>query len=240
QSIYPTQEIILLIAVAFVHVIGRVLWTWSLTQTTAANATVLSNLPPLFTTIGAWLFLGQSFNQRFIFGMAIALIGAFTLSLDDLWGGDAHFLVTNSAIGDGAALLSSVFYAASFLLIEKLRSKLDVQNILLWRCFLGTLLMLPIVITTNGPILPISMTGWLTVLGLAAICEALGHGLVVYSIKYFSSSFVTIVLLLEPIITGVLAWLIFAESLTLFNGLSLMLILLGIYLAKTGKGSEHE
>ncbi|MCM0588922.1 MAG: DMT family transporter [Gloeotrichia echinulata DEX184] len=69
---YQSREIILLVAVAVVHVVGRVLWSWSLTQTSAANATVLSNLPPLFTTLGAWLILGQSFNRRFVIGMVIA------------------------------------------------------------------------------------------------------------------------------------------------------------------------
>ena len=66
------REIVMLIfAVAIVHIIGRFLWTWSLTQTSAANGTVLSNLPPLFTTLGGWLFLGQRFDRRFLIGMAI-------------------------------------------------------------------------------------------------------------------------------------------------------------------------
>ncbi|WYL99391.1 MAG: DMT family transporter [Gloeotrichia echinulata DVL01] len=237
---YQSREIILLVAVAVVHVVGRVLWSWSLTQTSAANATVLSNLPPLFTTLGAWLILGQSFNRRFVIGMVIALAGAFTLGLDDfLLSGDI-LNSQNAIIGDAAALLSSVFYAASFLIIERLRSRLPVQNILVWRCFLGTLFILPVVLTFEDQIFPISWFGWLTVFGLAAICEALGHGLVVYSLKYLSSSFVTIFLLLEPVMTAILAWFIFSESLSLVNLLALSFILQGIYLAKTGKGADVE
>ncbi|MEH1970882.1 MULTISPECIES: DMT family transporter [unclassified Nostoc] len=237
---YQSRDIILLIAVAGVHVVGRFLWSWSLTQTSAANATVLSNMPPLFTTLGAWLILGQSFNRRFVIGMVIALAGAFILGLDDLLVPGDRLNGQNAIIGDAAALLSSVFYAASFLIIERLRSRLPVQNILVWRCFLGTLFILPVVLTVEDQIFPISWFGWLTVFSLAAVCEALGHGLVVYSLKYFSSSFVTIFLLLEPVMTAILAWFIFSESLSLLNLLSLSFIIQGIYLAKTGKGADKQ
>ena len=237
---YQLRDIILLVAVAVVHVVGRVLWSWSLTQTTAANATVLSNLPPLFTTLGAWLILGKTFNRRFVIGMVIALAGAFTLGLDDFFWSENLVISQKAIIGDAAALLSSVFYAASFLMIERLRTRLPVQNILVWRCFLGTLFILPVVLTFEDQIFPISWFGWLTVFGLAAICEVLGHGLVVYSLKYLSSSFVTIFLLLEPVMTAILAWFIFSESLSLVNLLALSFILQGIYLAKTGKGADKE
>ena len=237
---YQLRDIILLVAVAVVHVVGRGLWSWSLTQTTAANATVLSNLPPLFTTLGAWLILGKTFNRRFVIGMVIALAGAFTLGLDDFFWSENLVISQKAIIGDAAALLSSVFYAASFLMIERLRTRLPVQNILVWRCFLGTLFILPVVLTFEDQIFPISWFGWLTVFGLAAICEVLGHGLVVYSLKYLSSSFVTIFLLLEPVMTAILAWFIFSESLSLVNLLALSFILQGIYLAKTGKGADKE
>ena len=237
---YQLRDIILLVAVAVVHVVGRGLWSWSLTQTTAANATVLSNLPPLFTTLGAWLILGKTFNRRFVIGMVIALAGAFTLGLDDFFWSENLVISQKAIIGDAAALLSSVFYAASFLMIERLRTRLPVQNILVWRCFLGTLFILPVVLTFEEQIFPISWFGWLTVFGLAAICEVLGHGLVVYSLKYLSSSFVTIFLLLEPVMTAILAWFIFSESLSLVNLLALSFILQGIYLAKTGKGADKE
>ncbi len=100
--------------------------------------------------------------------------------------------------------------------------------------------MLPLVLLFEDQIFPISWSGWLAVISLAAICEALGHGLVVYSINNFYSGFVALFLLLDPVIVAILAWLIFSESLSLFNLLGLALIIEGIYLAKTGKGSDKE
>lgn len=73
---------------------------------------------------------------------------------------------------------------------------------------------------------------------MALIGEAIGHGLVVYSLKHFSSGFVTLFMLLEPVITAILAWVIFAEALGFVNCVAFTIIMLGIYLAKTGQGAE--
>ena len=222
----------LFVAVALVHVTGRFLWTWSLTQTSAANSTVLANLTPIFTTIGGGLFLQQYFDRRFAIGLVFAILGATTLGVED-WQ-----ISFQSLIGDGAALLSALFYTASFLLVEQLRNKFSSQEILIWRCLIGTIVMIPVVLLVEDQMFPISWIGWLSVIGLAVICEGLGHGLVVYSLKRFSSSFVTLFLLLEPVIVAILAWILFAEQLSLLSWVAFALILAGIYLAKTGKGAE--
>jgi drug/metabolite transporter (DMT)-like permease len=231
---YQAIDIVLLLGVGLVHLLGRVLWTWSLTKADTADATLLSNLTPLFTTLGGWLLLGQSFDSRFIIGLVIALAGAITLGLDDL------VVSADNFIGDAAALISAIFYAASFLIIEKLRTKFSTAIILVCRCLFGTIFMFPVVLIFEERIFPISWVGWFAVISLALICESLGHGLVVYSLKKFSSSFVTLFLLMEPIITAVLAWRIFAEKLGFINWLALVVVLGGIYLAKTGKGAEQQ
>jgi drug/metabolite transporter (DMT)-like permease len=232
QQGYEIRDIVLLLAVGIVHLLGRFCWTWSLTQTSAANANVLGSLTPIFTTLGGWLLFNQNFDRRFLIGMALAVVGASSLGLSDL------LESTNSLTGDAVALTSSLFYAANFLIIEQIGQKFSVTTVLVWRCLIGTLLMIPLVLLFEEQIFPISWSGWVAVICLAAICEALGHGLVVYSLKHFSSGFVALFLLLDPVIVAILAWLIFSETLSFFNLLGLALILEGIYLAKTGKGSD--
>ncbi len=97
---------------------------------------------------------------------------------------------------------------------------------------------IPVVLIFDNQIFPISAMGWFAVIGLALICEAIGHGLVVYSLKHFSSGFVTLFMLLEPVITAILAWIIFAEALGIVNSIAFIIIMLGIYMAKTGKGAD--
>ncbi|MGB3239835.1 MAG: DMT family transporter [Geitlerinemataceae cyanobacterium] len=228
----------LLVALALVHLTGRFLWTWSLTQTTAANGATLANMPPLFTALGGWLFLGQRFDRRFLTGLGIAVGGAIVLTLGDWLHPEAQLFGTKAIIGDSAALLSSVFYAGSFLLVEKLRQRLTTPDILVWRCAIGLAIAAPLVFVFDDSIFPISPTGWLAVFGLAVISEVMGHGLIVYSLKHFSSAFVTIVLLLEPAPTAIVAWILLGEFLGPLNILGFILISVGIYLAKTGEGSD--
>ncbi|MEJ6483922.1 DMT family transporter [Nostoc punctiforme UO1] len=231
QHPYPIKEIAFLIAVGLVHVLGRLSWTWALTQTGAANANALGSLNPLFTTLGGWLFFNQIFGRKFIIGLILAIIGAIAVGFEDLLRSNNNFT------GDAVALISSIFYAANFLLIEQIRNKFSIITILLWRCLIATSLMVPVVLIFEKQPLPVSLSGWLVVFALAAICESLGHGLIVYSLKTFSSGFISLLLLLNPVIVAILAWILFSENLSIFNLLGLALIVGGIYLAISNKES---
>ena len=232
--------IVQLLSLALVHLTGRLLWTWSLTQTTAANGTMLANMPPLFTALGGWLFLGQRFDRRFLTGLGIAVGGAIALTLGDWLQPKEELFGATALIGDTAAFLSSVFYAGSFLLMEKLRQRLTTSDILAWRCTIGLMIVAPFVWAIDDSMFPVSSIGWTAVIGLAVFSEVIGHGLIVYSLKYFSSAFVTIVLLLEPAPAAGIAWLLFGEFLDFTNIVGFILITIGIYLAKTGKGADGE
>ncbi|NEO17744.1 MULTISPECIES: DMT family transporter [unclassified Moorena] len=192
----------------------------------------IGSITPFFATIGGWLVFKQRFDRRFLIGLVLALLGATTIQIEDL------LKSSNNFIGDTAALASSVFYAVNFLLLEQLRTKFSVEGILIWRCALGTLFMIPVVLIFSDQIFPISWSVWLAVISLAVVSEAVGHGLVVYSLKNFSSGFVSLVLLLDPIVGAILAWILFSESLSILNILAFAVIIEGIYLAKTGKGAD--
>ncbi|MGB7443261.1 MAG: DMT family transporter [Coleofasciculaceae cyanobacterium] len=228
---YTKLDLILLLAVGVVSSTSLALWAWSLTQTNIANSTVIRNLTPLFTGLGGWLLLGRSFDQKFLLGLVIALAGAIALGLDDLQ------IATDNLVGDAAALLSAMFYGGNLLLVEQLRSKFPATTILLWRCFLGSLLTLPLVLTTEAQIFPHTWSGWLWVIALALICQALGQGLVVHSLNRLSSGFVALCLLLEPLITACLAWIIFSEKLSISDGLAFSVIFVGLYLAKSSQST---
>lgn len=222
----------LLVIVATLHLSGRFIWTWSLTQTTAANATVLSNMTPVFTTLGSWLFLGHYFDRRFLTGLSLAMLGTITLGARDVSFSGGEF------IGDIAAVCSAIFYSIGGLISQKVRQHFDSATILMWRSSLSTVFMLPVVLIFDKQILPISPLGWVAVIGLAALSEATGHGLAIYSMKHFTVSFLSVFFLLESVVTALLAWIIFAEKVGVLNCFAFLTIIVGIYFAKTGKGAE--
>lgn len=208
------------------------MWAISFTQTSIASSTVLRSLTPLFISFGAWLILKQQFKSQFIIGMIIAIIGAMVIGWDDLQVGNDYL------VGDGVALLSAALHGVNILTVGYLRERgCTTERVLFWRCASGSLIILPVLLLTNAELFPISLQGWLTVIALAVVCQTFGQGLLVFSLKQFSSSFVGIFALLKPLITAILAWVIFAEGINIVNAIALVLILVGIYLAQSSNSS---
>lgn len=224
---YHVDDIVQLMAVAAVSSASVVLWAESLTETSIANSTLLRNLTPIFTSLGGWLLLGQHFDRRFLVGTLIAVLGAIAIGVEDFQIGQEHLL------GDGLALLSAILYGSNLLLVERLRSRFPTSTILLWRCGIGSLLLLPMTWLLEEQLFPQTWQVWLAVVALALVCQVLGQGLLVYSLKQFSSGFIAVFLLLEPILTAILAWLVFAELLDWTNWLAFVMVLSGIYLTRS-------
>ena len=231
---YTVRAIALLLIAGISFAISLSLWAWSLTQTSIANSTLLNNMMPIFTTLFGWLILRQQFSPRFLVGMAVAIVGAVAIGIEDLQVADSGL------IGDGAALTAAMFSAISILSLERLRVQFSTPIIMQWTSLAGGLFLLPLVLLTEEQLLPISSTGWLAVVGLGLVSQAMGQGLLTYSLARFSSGFVAVSMLAIPVIAAVLAMVIFAEQLSLLNWLAFAIVLFGIYLAVSAKNNNSE
>jgi drug/metabolite transporter (DMT)-like permease len=227
------KEWVLLFGVGLISIFSLGLWATSLEYTSVAKSMLLNNLTPIFTTFGGWLFLKKRFDRRFLVGMAIALLGAIAMGFEDLNGASGFLL------GDICALLSAVFLGSYFLVVEQLRNRFDATTILLWRCMVGSGCLLPLLLVSKEPFLASTPTTWLAVLGLGIICEGFGQRLLADSMDVLSSSFISLFLLLEPIISAVLAWFIFKEQLSPTTWIGFAVVLSGIYLANSSQSSMH-
>ncbi len=233
-TLYTSRAISLLLIAGISFAISLSLWAWSLTQTSIANSTLLNNMMPIFTTLFGWLILRQQFSPRFLVGMAVAIVGAVAIGIEDLQVADSGL------IGDGAALTAAMFSAISILSLEQLRVQFSTSIIMQWTSLAGGLFLLPLVLLTGEQLLPISSTGWLAVVGLGLISQALGQGLLTYSLAKFSSGFVAVSMLAIPLIAAILAMVIFAEQLSLLNWLAFAVVLFGIYLAVSAKNDNSK
>jgi drug/metabolite transporter (DMT)-like permease len=209
-----------------------VTWAISLTQTSIANSNLLHNLPSVFAVLGGWLFLGQKFDQKFILGMIVAVCGAITIGIEDL-----HVSPKN-LIGDFWALSSAIVYAGYFLSIEKLRSRFSSLTISLWYCTLSSALLLPFVLLLEHRVFPTSFLGWVNIFSLSVLCQVVASVIFIYQLKRFSSGFVSLFMLLQPILSAILAWIVLKEYLSFINWIAFGVVLCGIYLAKSSEVSK--
>lgn len=230
-QVYTTRQVFLLIGVGFVMVVTLVLWAWSLYLTSVANSTLMHNLAPLFTVLGGWLIWRKRFDRRFLLGMFVAVLGAALLAYHDF------SLTAGEFQGDLLALLSAAFLGLYPLIVEELRTQLSPIVIMTWCSASGTLLLLPVVLLSEDRLFPSSLSGWLSVICLALICQILGLGLYAYSLNRLSSGFVSLCDLFVPVLSSQEAWVIFSESLSWATLISFAVIVLGVYVTSSSQSA---
>ncbi|MGK7873113.1 MAG: DMT family transporter [Xenococcaceae cyanobacterium] len=218
---------ILLLLLGTTFAVAVLSWAWALTQTTVANSTLLHSFTPLFTGLFAWIFWSQHFSRVFLVGMAIATGGAILLGVEEFNFNPGHLW------GDAASLFSAVFFSTEPLLVERLRDRLGPNTIMVWCFGVVTVLTLPLVLVFPDSSVPLSLNGWLTLLTMAIICQAVGHGLLTYCLKYITAGVVSLSHLLVPLLSAVEAWLVFDEPLTWLSAITFTLVLGGIVISSS-------
>lgn len=221
---YTPSDVGLLLLSGISFAVALTLWAWSLSQTSVANSTLLNNMLPIFTTLGAWLVLGRQFSGKFLLGMGMAIVGAIAIGLQDLQ-------VSSGLMGDAAALFAAILSAINILSVEQLRIQYSAASIMLWQSLIGSLLVLVIALLTEDVLFPTSSIGWTAVLGLALLAQVMGQGLLTFSLKNFPASLVAVSMLSIPVIAAFLALFIFSEHLSLMNWLAFTIVLAGIYIS---------
>ena len=208
----------------------QLLWAWSLSQTSVASSiTILHALRPLLTALGGWLIFKNRYDRKFIIGIIIAVLGAILIGFNDF--SDS----IDKLQGDLLSVLSAILSALELLIMEHLLTKFRTQSLMLWNCILGTCMTTIVLLITGERFLPGSWQGWLAVIALALVSQVLGHGLITYSLNYFSSGVVAVMMLLDPVLSALFAWTILSEKLNIMNGIFCSVILLGIYLTITSQ-----
>lgn len=229
QKPFTSQEVWLLLAMGTSAGTYLLLWAWSLSQTSVANVALLSNLNSLFVALAGYLLFGRRFDNRFVIGLVIALGGAIAFELNKVQ------FASDQILGDALALLTAVFMAACMLLIERLRTRFSTATIMLWRCGVTTMFLLPVLPFLENRLFPYSWTGWFFIIFQALFCQVLGQGLLAYSLSRISSGVVAVTLLLEPVLASIFAWFIFSEQVGLFDWATFAVVLAGIYLAQSSQ-----
>lgn len=217
------QDVALLIFAGSITGLDLCLWALSLSLTSVANAAVLGNLAPLFTALGSWLLWKQGVDVRYLVGLVVALGGALTIGMSDFQLG--HWQ------GDAIALLSAVFFSVYLLSLERLRSRLSTTTVLLCCSMSAAVISTAIALCFEDRFFPVSEQGWLAVLGLALVSQTLGQSMVTFSLNRLSSGIVAIAFLLEPVIAAIIAWILFAETLSPLNEIGFALVILGVYVS---------
>jgi drug/metabolite transporter (DMT)-like permease len=200
------------------------LWTTSLSYTTAANATLLGNTAPLWVALGTWLILKQKLSRAFWRGLIITLLGAALIM------GTDFLLHPRFGIGDAMAVSTGIFYGGYFLFTERSRIHFD-PIIHIWLVGVGASISLFIA----NSVLQYPMTGypmqtWLVFLATAVVSQLIGYMCLAYALGHLPASVVSPTMILQPILTTLLAIPLLGEIPTIWQGIGGAIGLVGIYI----------
>jgi drug/metabolite transporter (DMT)-like permease len=203
-------------------------WHFSILFTSVANSTLLANLAPIFVTVGAWLLFGQRVTRTFLTGMAIAMIGAFVLV------GPSFGLGGQQLLGDALGVVTAIFYGAYMLAVKHLREARSTAHIMAVSTTVCAVALLPLALVSGEAMWPATTAGWLTLFGLALVCQTAGQSLIAYAMAHLPASFSAVSLLLQPAMATLYAWAILGEGAGLAQLAGGAVILAGIWLARKG------
>lgn len=203
-------------------------WHISLHMTSVANATLFTNMAPIFVTLGGWLLFRTRISAIFLTGLALALAGVVILK-----GGPGAVGGGNIA-GDAVAVVAAVFYAGYLLSLARLRSRFSTLTAMLWTTVSAGIFILPVALYFETDFIPLSVFGWAMVLGLAWLTHAGGQGLIIYALAWLPPAFSSLTLLIQPVVATILAWTLLGESIGVAQAVGGIVVLAGIFVARRG------
>ena len=201
------------------------IWHWSLQFTTVTNSTLLTNVAPIFVTIGARLFFGDRITIRFIAGMVLAIAGAALLV------GNSFSLSSKHLLGDVLSIVAATFYAGYLLAVKQLRHSFSTPTIMAWSGLVSCTGFGVVAWLSGDKMLAATTKGWLVLLALALVSHVGGQTLIAYGFGHLPASFSSVSLLWQPVVAAVVAWIVLGEHLSWLQGIGAVVVLAGIAVA---------
>src|SRR6185369_3414094 len=200
----------------------------SLHMTSVANSTLLANMAPIFVTLGGWLLWRHAVSRMFLTGLGVSIVGIIVLR------GGPSAIGGGNIRGDAVALIAGAFYGGYILLAARARQLFPVPVVMIWSTVTAAVCTLPLAISFESQLFPSTIAGFLVLFALAWIAHAAGHSLITFSLAWLPASFSSLTLLIQPVVAGILAWVLLGEPLGSWQILGGLTIISGIALAKRG------
>ena len=209
-------------------------WSTAIGYTSIANATLLNNIAPLWVALYAMLVWRERQGARFWIGLALTLVGAaIVLGADPKPNDLIHY--PHLGLGNGIALVSSLFWGGYYLITQRGRSFMDVL-IYIWLVELFTGLILgPFALALGLPLSGFPTQTWLAILGAGLISQVGGHFLLAYALGHLPASVVSPTMITQPVFTSLLAVPLAGQAISSGQWLGGLAVLVGIYLVNISR-----
>jgi drug/metabolite transporter (DMT)-like permease len=183
---------------------------------------LLTNLSPVWVGIASSLFLHDKPGRQFWIGTVIALSGMVILM------GIDTFAVMRFDKGFLMALTSGLLYASYMIVSKRVLNSLKIVSFMVYSMSVSSIYLLLICLLNGEPLWNFTPVVW-GVLGIQGIiCQLLGWLTISYAVQKLDAQRVSLALLSQSVVTGLLAWLFIHEKVSLQMIIGGIVILIGI------------
>jgi drug/metabolite transporter (DMT)-like permease len=201
------------------------LWMWhsALHLTSAANATLLVTLAPIWVAVVSVLWMGARLRKRFWLGVLLALAGALVLGLAKgaRWG---------TGLGELLGALASLAYGAFTLALGRARRDLSAPEALFWVVLCCTLFFGILGRAQGETFTGYPARAWWALLALGVVVQVVAWRFITWGLGHVPTNLGAMGLMTQPVATIILGWLLLSESVKPLQGLGALLVLAGIAL----------
>ncbi len=197
-------------------------WNIAIQGSTATQATLLTNLSPIWVGIGAFFFLKDKPTRNFWIGTLIALFGMVMLV------GFHTFLNLDFNFAFGFAVLSGMLYACYMLLSKSILNDLDVWNFMTISLLSSTVSLGLLSLALGESFGGYSQFGWITLVIQGLICQLAAWLLISYATKHMRATRVSVSLLGQAVLAAIFAAIFINEAISLQMVIGGLFLLFGI------------
>lgn len=199
-------------------------WNIAIQQSTATQATLLTNLSPVWVGIGAFLFMKDKPKRNFWIGTVVAIMGMVLLVGFDL------FVNLDFNMAFVFAVLSGMLYAIYMLTSKQILGELEVMTFMTISLLSSTVSLGLLSYVLGEPFGGFSNEGWLVLVIQGVVCQLLAWLLISYATKYMRATRVSVSLLGQAVLASLLAWWWLDEQISAQMVIGGITLLLGIRL----------
>jgi drug/metabolite transporter (DMT)-like permease len=197
-------------------------WNIAIQESSATQASLLTNLSPLWVGIGSFLFLKSKPATNFWIGTVVALFGMITLV------GFSFFINLSFDSAFLLAVLSGILYSIYLLVSKNVLSEVDVLSFMTISLLASSIYLGIICYFLDEPFTGFSNTGWFVLVLQAVICQLCAWLSISYATQHMRATRVSLSLLSQAVLTSILAWLFLDEMITLQMIIGGIILLFGI------------
>jgi drug/metabolite transporter (DMT)-like permease len=204
-------------------------WNLSIHYSNATQATLLTNLSPVWVGVGAFLFLPDKPGTRFWLGTLVALAGMVILiGLDT-------FTSMRLDLGFALAVLSGILYASYMLISKTILDKIDIVSFMTISMAVSSIYLFAICLVFDQPLWHFKPLIWGVFVIQGLVCQLIGWLTISSAVKQMDAKSVSLSLLSQAVVTGLFAWMFIGEKITAQMIGGGVIILIGIAITYTGR-----